>query len=311
MFKSTFKLSFIKSVLLLILFFTSSILSAADDTKKNDLVVVNGSKYFDSTVKAVDMLGGMEKFVPKGSKVGLLINSDFEDKGVYVNPDISIAVIKMCFDAGAKDVVFIQAVQEEYWKRSGIYEQYKEMIHKCINTEANRFPAQFDPKYFVKTQIPDAISLKESEIVKVLFDCDVFINIPIAKHHAVTNLTCALKNIMGINTRASNVHMHIGGKTRTDLDWFAQCIADLHLVKKTDLCIVDATEFIITNGPSGPGEMRKLDKVVAGTDIVAIDAYCAGLLDYSIDDVLAIDKAYKHGLGEKDLSKVKIVEYNF
>lgn len=191
------------------------------------------------------MLGSMEKFVPEGSTVGLLINSDFEDKGVYVNPDISIAVIKMCFDAGAKDVVFIQTVQEEYWKCSSIYEQYKDMIHKCINT------------------------------------------------------------------RASNVHMHIGGKTRTDLDWFAQCIADLHLVKKTDLCIVDATEFIITNGPSCPGEIRKLDKVVAGTDIVAIDAYCAGLLDYSIDDVLAIDKAYKHGLGEKDLSKVNIVEYSY
>lgn len=305
------KLLSVTIVLTLSLVVFTKISYAADDSKKNDLVVVTGSKYFDSAVIAVGMLGGMEKFVPKGSKVGLLINSDFEDKGVYVNPDISIAVIKMCFDAGAKDVVFIQAVQEEYWKRSSIYEQYKDMIHKCINTEANRFPAQFDSKYFAKTQIPDAVSLKESEVVKVLFDCDVFINVPIAKHHAVTNLTCALKNIMGINTRASNVHMHIGGKTRTDLDWFAQCIADLHLVKKTDLCIVDATEFIITNGPSGPGEMRKLDKVVAGSDIVAIDAYCSGLLDYSIDDVLAIDKAYKHGLGEKDLSKVNIVEYSY
>lgn len=42
--------------------------------------------------------------------------------------------------------------------------------------------------------------------------------------------------------------------------------------------VADVTEFITTNGPSGPGDLKKLDKVVAGTDRVAVDAFCCRYL---------------------------------
>ncbi len=63
-----------------------------------DIAVVNGSDLFENTRKAVDILGGMDKFVPKGSKVGLIVNAGFDQKGAYVNPDITLSVMKMCFD---------------------------------------------------------------------------------------------------------------------------------------------------------------------------------------------------------------------
>ena len=77
-----------------------------------------------------------------------------------------------------------------------------------------------------------------------------------------------------------------------------------------DLCIVDGTEFIITNGPFGPGEIIKPMKVVAGTDRVAIDSYCSTLLGYTGEDILQIKKASALGLGEIDLNKAKIKEIN-
>jgi len=45
-----------------------------------DISVVNGTTHFDNTLKAVELLGGISKFVPKRSKVGLLINSP------WINP---------------------------------------------------------------------------------------------------------------------------------------------------------------------------------------------------------------------------------
>jgi len=42
---------------------------------KVDMVAVQGADYFESTIKAIEMFGGMDKFVSRQSKVGLLINT--------------------------------------------------------------------------------------------------------------------------------------------------------------------------------------------------------------------------------------------
>jgi len=39
----------------------------------------------------------MDKFVAQGAKVGLLINSDFDIKGAYTHPDVSICGCKNVF----------------------------------------------------------------------------------------------------------------------------------------------------------------------------------------------------------------------
>jgi hypothetical protein len=52
----------------------------------------------------MEILGRMGRFVSKQSKVGLLINSPWEHPGSYVRPEITLAVIQMCRDAGAKEI---------------------------------------------------------------------------------------------------------------------------------------------------------------------------------------------------------------
>ena len=66
-------------------FLGSSILGrkafSAVTTNEADIAVVKGSDYFANTMKAVEALGGIQKFVPEGSRVGLLINSAFDQAG--------------------------------------------------------------------------------------------------------------------------------------------------------------------------------------------------------------------------------------
>jgi uncharacterized protein (DUF362 family) len=253
----------------------------------------------------------MRTFVQKGQKVGLLINSDFEDKGTYVNPDVAIAVVKMCFDAGASEVVCLQYVMPEYWKRSTLYAQNAEMLFRVHTIEKNRFPAKYDSITFVKLDsIPGAKAIKQLEVVRDLFTVDVFINVPIAKHHTIPLLTCAMKNLMGLNTRASNVKFHLDGPSKNDPGFLGQCLADMCKLRKPDLNVVDASEVLVTNGPSGPGKLKKFDKIVAGTDIVAVDAYCSTILGYLPEEVLPVQKGYESGIGEMNLQKVEIVEIN-
>ena len=252
-----------------------------------------------------------EKFVPKGSKVGLLINSDFEIFGTYVNPDISIAAVKMMVDAGAAEITCLQVVKDEYWQRSTHYKEHKEMLEFLKQVETNTFPAEFNDEDFIRMEnIDGAISLAETEVVKSWLNCDVFINIPISKHHMTTLLTGNLKNIMGVSTRKANVHMHLGSGERNDPDFLAQCIVDQNMLKRTDLSIVDATEFITDNGPMGPGTLKKPMKIVAGSDTVAIDALCSTYLGYEPDEILTTLKGHELGLGNMNYNELNIVEIN-
>lgn len=274
-----------------------------------DIVVINGTNYFENTIKAVDALGGMSRFVPPGSKVGLLINSDFDVPGAFVNPDISIAAVKMIFEAGASEITNLQVVKPEYWQRSAHYEAHKEMISALKEVASNTFPSEYNETDFVRfSPLEVGKSLKETEVVKAWLDCDVFINIPIGKHHATTFLTGALKNIMGVSTRKMNITFHLGSGVKNDPVYLAQCIVDQNLLKKTDLCIADATEFITTNGPSGPGELKTVNKIVAGADIVAIDALCAEYLGYAPDEIMTNVLGNEAGLGQIDYTKLNILE---
>lgn len=274
-----------------------------------DIVSVKGEDTFAGTLRALEMLGGMQQFVEPGQKVGILVNSAFREKGAYVDPDVVIATIRMVFEAGASDIVFLQPIDPEYWTRSPLEPEYREMIARTREIKENKFPAVFNEDVFVLIpEVEGAVSVKNLELVKELFEVDVFINIPIAKHHATTILTNSMKNLMGLNTRASNVNFHLDGPSRNDPGFLAQCIADLYLVRQPDLIISDATHCIVTNGPSGPGQIVSPLRVVAGTDPVAIDTYCALLIGFEPEDVLTIEKGYRHKLGEKDLSKLNIIE---
>jgi uncharacterized protein (DUF362 family) len=49
-------------------------------------------------------------------------------------------------------------------------------------------------------------------------------------------------------------------------------------------------------------------KVVAGTDRVAIDAYCAGLWGLDPKDIVQIMRGAEQGLGQMDLTRVRFRE---
>ena len=282
---------------------------AAVSSKKADITVVEGQNIFDNTRKAVKMLGGMKKFVKKGDSVGILVNSAFDIKGAYVHPDITLAAIDMCFEANAKEVVCLQAIDPAYWQRSEHFQKCQPLFANVRQVDSNVFPAEFNDDDWMRIdQVKGAKGLKDVEVIKALMEVDKLINIFIAKHHAGTQYTGALKNSMGFCTRKTNVFYHLGSGERNNPDFLAQCIADINLLRQPDLILGDATEFIVTNGPSGPGDISKLDKVFAGTNLVAMDTLGAKYNDLGIDDVPTLIKAEAIGLGSTNLDEINIVE---
>ncbi len=269
-----------------------------------DMAVVKGEDYVKSTKKAVETLGGMKKFVPENSKVALLPNVQSRHPGTYTKPEIVRATIQMCKEAGAKEIACIGWLPQRNWVNTG--------MKKVIDEEGARLVItnERDETLFKPVPIPKGEVLKEARIMRTFYNYDVFINMNIIKEHSGSNLSGALKNLMGINSPKSNQNFHktIGTTNKDDIRHLDRCIADLNTIIRPDLCIIDATVFVITNGPHGPGELLKPQKVIVGTDPVAIDSYGASIFGYDQKNILAITKAHAHGIGEMDLEKLNIKE---
>ena len=162
------------------------------------------------------------------------------------------------------------------------------------------------------TDIPDGIKLQDAKVSKDLFECDVFINVAITKHHDGVHFTGTLKNMMGLCPFTTNSYFHFGTLKLgwyKDIDHLSQCIADLSLVRKPDLCISDATTFITENGPWGPGKLKTLDMVAGSLSRVSLDAYTCQMLGLQPDKVLMIKKASQHDSGEMDPQKMLIKSF--
>jgi uncharacterized protein (DUF362 family) len=152
-------------------------------------------------------------------------------------------------------------------------------------------------------EIPKGKKLKEAEFIQDVLETDVFISFPLPKQHFATELTLALKNTMGVTWDMELLH-------KIDLH---QCIADINTIRKPDLVVVDAIRILTTNGPKGPGKTEDIGEVMAATDMVAVDAHCATYFKHPKTgkpfrpaDIRFIKNAYDLGLGEMNLSKVRI-----
>lgn len=269
-----------------------------------DMAVVKGQDYFRSTLKAVELLGGMGQFVPVNSRVAILANPQSSNPGTYTKPEIVRAVIRMCKESGAKKIGCIGWLPEYMWENTGIKKVIDSEGADLVITHA-RIPGQFR-----KIAVPKGVILKEARILRTFFDYDILININISKEHSGVCFSGVMKNLMGMNSPASDQTFHrIDPSTgRDSIEHLEQCIADLNTIIHPQLCIADSTEFVTTNGPMGPGRLKKPQKVIAGTDRVAIESYCASFFGLVPENVIAIKKAYEHRIGEMDLSKLRIKE---
>jgi uncharacterized protein (DUF362 family) len=266
-----------------------------------DLAVVTGADRFAAVNTGLEALGGMRAFVKPGTTVGLLANAPawWRLPGSHTHPDLTLAVIVAALEAGAKEIQYLIDPLPGYWKRSPLAAKYQDRIGAVKNCSGN----------FVEKEIARNKTLKKASVVKEFLDCDVFINLPIIKHHVGVGMSCSLKNLMGVNANATNQFFHNGSGAKgeyDDIPFLAQCIADLNTLRKPDLCVADATEFLLTNGPQGPGKLGKLDKVILGTDPVAVDAYGAPFVNLKPADVLMIAKSAEWGLGQIDVAKLAV-----
>lgn len=267
------------------------------------IAVCNGKNPAKLTKGVIDILGGMKKFVKKGDTVLVKPNIAWDRKpelAATTNPEMVTTIIKECLAAGAKKVTVLDRScdnAKRCYKTSGIEDAAKDAGAEVVLIEER-------PAFYKKVKFPKGKIIKEYDIVKEAVECNVFINVPIAKHHSYTKLTLGIKNLMGL--MGGN-----RGEVHKDID---QKLADVLTVIRPHLTIIDAYRVLLKHGPTGGSEedVKLAGKVIGGVDPVAVDTYAASLEVFKNvkgkDEIGYIKTAAEMGLGEKDLSKMKIIE---
>jgi len=267
------------------------------DEKKTvpDLAVVTNGDPASMTRQAIELLGGMKRFVSKGDVVVVKPNIGWDrspEQAANTNPDVVAEVVKMCLEFGAKKVkVFDRscATASRCYKNSGIRKAASDVgaeVSFVVNAG------------FSKMKFPEGEVLKEWPMYKPALEADVLINVPIAKNHGLTYLTMGIKNLMGImGGDRGKVHWSIDDK-----------LADLANFVRPQLTILDAYRILVKNGPTGGSlkDVQEKKTIIAGTQIATVDAYGATLFGIKPEGLKHIVKSSKLGLGEIDLSKVNI-----
>lgn len=261
-----------------------------------DLLVVSGKDYPRLVREALSRLGFPGRFLKPGMKVVIKPNAAWSrtpEQAATTHPLIVAETVKACRDAGVKSVEVVENPCDNHqscFRVSGI----KEAVEKA----GARMIALSEEKDFVPVVLPGAKTLRKTAISRRILEADLLINLPIAKDHGAATLTMAMKNHMGAVEERFAFH-------KLDLH---QCIADICTRLKPQINLLDCTRILLTKGPKGPGQVKVLDRIVAGTDQVAVDSFAAGYFGLKPADLGYLVAAQKMGLGKTDLSTIKVKE---
>ena len=270
-----------------------------------DLVAVMGGEPAAMLKKAMEELGGIERFVKKGQKIVVKPNIGWDqppEVAANTNPELVGELVKMILAAGAAEVVVFDSTCDNWtntYKRSGIAQAVENAGGKMANGDPDA------DSNFETVKLPQAVKLKEVRMHKAILACDAWFNVPVLKHHQGTKMTIAMKNCMGLVHKKSQQSFH-----SIDLQ---QCIADMCTwEKKPVLNIIDAYRILKQNGPRGKSEADAVlvKALLASPDIIAVDTASAKLAqqftNVPLEDIGHIQYGQKHGLGTMDIEKLNV-----
>lgn len=247
--------------------------------------------------QALDLIGGIRDIVKPGHLV--LINPSWvappveREAGCITIPEVTRAVADIVKAIGAEAVIAESSAvgvdSEKVIAASG-YAQLREMGYTVVDLK--------QMKNTVDLPAEDGHVFETVESWELVEKADVVISVPKLKTHDQTEMTCAIKKLKGLITDKTKKAMHQEG--------LFQGVIDLMSAVKPALAVVDA---IVCQEGIGPvfGRPVEMKLVLAGKDLVAVDATCARLIGYTPEEVLLTSNAAARGLGVMGQAEIDVV----
>ncbi len=254
---------------------------------------------YEKVKKAVELLGGIERFVKKEEKVLLkpnLLAKTTADRACTTHPSVFSAVGRLLLDGGYKNLT--------YGDSCGGYAKTEPVAQACgIKDAADKlgipmgdFDSGIETAY--DGRVCDSFIL-----CPAILEADAIINVCKMKTHMLERVTGAVKNLFGavygINKGAAHVKY-------PNADEFAKMMADLNTMIPPRLHIMDGIVAMEGNGPQS-GTPTPMNVILASDDPVALDSVFCSLAYLDPSLVMTCVRCAEAGVGVYDSALIEIV----
>ena len=285
---------------------------------KSLLVVVEGKDKARMLEAGIEALGGIEGII-KGKEA--VIKPNFVSPQPYpvtTDPDFAITIANYLKKSGSKKITICDAPGSDLYGGKDRKFKFHKMFEKGEKAGVEVIAGDSMKKEeFIDQKRKEWEANPVIAVNKTIIKTPVIINTAVLKKHSAARMSCSLKNNFGavLQTLRTNAHMK-SSQGDEGTKFYMKTISEFADAVRPDINIVDANsimlrEHLISLG----GEVKTgINKMILGGDMVAIDSYCAKILEkydstFSHEMVsITQDYAEKLGLGTRDLDKVRIIE---
>ncbi len=240
-----------------------------------DVVIVPAAAYdaahLDAAVTAVlAPFGGMRALVSPGARVLLkpnLLNAARPHRAVTTHPAVVAAVARQVLAAGGIVTIgdsppgAVEGVERVH-ERSGL---------RAVADDLGVTLTAFETAGAARRRREGL----EFVIARAVLEADVVISLAKLKTHTLTLLTGAVKNLYGVQPGFAKGTWHTRFPRPAD---FVEVLLDLVDVLPPAFTLVDAIDCMDGEGPSGGRPLHR-GRLVAGPNVLAVEAACAPILD--------------------------------
>jgi uncharacterized protein (DUF362 family)/ferredoxin len=248
-------------------------------------------RVYGSVSRAVQLLGGMGRFVQPGQRVlvkpNLVVPSD-PARAAVTHPAVVRAVVQLVQEAGGRVVLAdnptVVPVTERGWQSA--YERVGlAAVAAETGADLNRGITS------VQRPHPRGKLLKLVDTSTFLTEADVVVSVPKLKTHSFMRFTGGVKNLFGTVPGATKFGYHVKLGT---VEHFAEMLLDLVTFVQPALTVMDAVVGMDGDGPSA-GDPFPIGAVLASPDPVAIDVVALSLVGHPPASVPTIAAAMARG----------------
>jgi len=262
----------------------------------NAMSIVTGPDRAKTVNKAIELLGGIKRFIKPGDRVLIKPNVAFDSPprvNATTNPQLIAEVVWLCLQQAKADEVIVadNPINNPMacFNITGIAKAATGSGAKIIMPRDS---------HFKPTTLTGGKLIENWPIFwEPLKNIDKVIGIAPVKDHMRSGASMTMKNWYGL----------LGGRRNIFHQNINTIIAELAMLVKPTFVILDGTEVMVTNGPTGGSiaDLVRKNTMIAGCDQVAVDTFGATLLNLKPTDLPYLTMAKKANVGTIDYNSLK------
>jgi uncharacterized protein (DUF362 family) len=239
-----------------------------DDGRPIVSKVASGKDVKQSITRAVELIGGIGKLVEKGDTV--LLKPNYNTADPYPgssDPDFIGAVIEMLREAGAEKIIVGERTaflhNRKVLEKAGVTEVARKAGAEVTVFGNDGWYTLLDRKGWRRVKVPGGKYLHSVSLARQALEAQKIVYVPLIKTHHAAQFTGSIKLSMGLVKPFFD-------QSKFHARHLQEKLAELGLVVKPDLIIMDARKVFVAGGPA-KGELRTPNLILASGSQVAID----------------------------------------